>query len=113
MITWPFFADQFFNEKFLVNVINTGIGVGVKEPVYFGQEEEAGVQVKSDEIKRVIGKLMDGGEEGNEKRKRAKELGEMAKRVVEEGGSSYLNMTLFIEDVMAKQANSGGLEQEK
>ncbi|KAK4392142.1 UDP-glycosyltransferase 73E1 [Sesamum angolense] len=113
MITWPFFADQFFNEKFIVNVIKTGIRVGVEEPVFFGHEENAGVKVKSDEIKRVIEKLMGGEEEGNERRKRAKELGEMAKRAVEEEGSSYLNMTLFIEDVMAEQANSGGLDQEK
>ncbi|KAL0333408.1 UNVERIFIED_CONTAM: UDP-glycosyltransferase 73C4 [Sesamum angustifolium] len=113
MITWPFFADQFFNEKFIVNVIKTGIRVGVEEPVFFGHEENAGVKVKSDEIKRVIEKLMDGEEEGNERRKRAKELGEMAKRAVEEEGSSYLNMSLFIENVMAEHTNSGGLDQEK
>ncbi|KAK4432488.1 UDP-glycosyltransferase 73E1 [Sesamum alatum] len=108
MITWPLFAEQIFNEKLIVNVIKTGIRAGVEEPVLFGQEEKAGVKVKNDEIKRVIERLMDGGEEGNERRKRAKEVGEMAKRAVEEGGSSYLNMTLFIEHVIAEQATCQG-----
>ncbi|KAL0345248.1 UNVERIFIED_CONTAM: UDP-glycosyltransferase 73C3 [Sesamum radiatum] len=83
MITWPVFTDHFCNEKLIVNV-------------------------KNDEIKRVIEELMDGGEEGNKGRRRAKELGEMAKRAVEEGGSSYLNATLFIEDVIVEQANLAG-----
>lgn len=33
--------------------------------------------------------------EGEERRKRARELGEMAKRAMEEGGSSYLHSTSF------------------
>ncbi|KAL0337423.1 UNVERIFIED_CONTAM: UDP-glycosyltransferase 73C3 [Sesamum calycinum] len=110
MITWPVFSDHFCNEKLIVNVIKTGVRAGVEEPVvFFGEEhDEERVQVKNDEIKRVIEQLMDGGEEGNERRRRAKELGEMAKRAVEEGGSSYLNVTSFIEDVMVEQANLGG-----
>ncbi|KAL0316185.1 UNVERIFIED_CONTAM: UDP-glycosyltransferase 73C3 [Sesamum radiatum] len=107
MITWPLFAEQYCNEKFIVKVIKTGISIGVEAPVGFGEDENVGTLVTSDEIKSVIERLMDGGEEGNERRKRAKELAEMTQRAVEEGGSSYLNMTLFIEDVMAEQANSG------
>ncbi|KAL0427049.1 UNVERIFIED_CONTAM: UDP-glycosyltransferase 73C4 [Sesamum latifolium] len=110
MITWPVFTDHFCNEKLIVNVIKTGVRAGVEEPVIlFGEEHDEGrVQVKNDEIKRVIEELMDGGEEGTERRRRAKELGDMAKRAVEEGGSSYLNATLFIEDVIGEQANLGG-----
>ncbi|KAI3447536.1 hypothetical protein Pfo_004201 [Paulownia fortunei] len=106
MITWPLFAEQFYNEKFIVKVIKTGIRVGVEVPVFFG-EEKVGGMVKNDEIKRVIDRLMDSGEEGEERRQRAQKLGEMAKRAVEEGGSSYLNMTLLIQDAIMQQANYG------
>ncbi|KAL8526175.1 hypothetical protein ACS0TY_015410 [Phlomoides rotata] len=105
MITWPVFAEQFCNEKLIVNVIKTGVRVGVEMPVMIGQEESVGVQVKSEDIKMVIEKVMDGGdEEGRERRDRARKLGEMAKTAVEEGGSSYLNMTQLIQDVIVQQA---------
>ncbi|KAK4755268.1 hypothetical protein SAY87_009025 [Trapa incisa] len=39
------------------------------------------------------------GEEGEERRRRARELGEAAKRAVEEGGSSYKNITLMINHI--------------
>ncbi|KAL3642634.1 hypothetical protein CASFOL_013449 [Castilleja foliolosa] len=109
MVTWPVFAEQFSNEKFVVNVIKTGIRVGVEVPVMFGEEEKVEVQVKSDEIKTVIGKLMDGGdEEGEERIERARKLGKMAKSALDEGGSSYLNLTRLIQDVVvAKKARFG------
>ncbi|KAL0315551.1 UNVERIFIED_CONTAM: UDP-glycosyltransferase 73C4 [Sesamum radiatum] len=111
MLTWPVFSDTFRNEKLIVNVIKMGVRVGVEKPVFLGEDEdEHRVQVKKDEIKRAIEKLMSGGEEGKEMRKRAKELGEMAERAVEEGGSSYLNVTLFIQDVMAEQARLAGMQ---
>lgn len=110
MITWPIFAEQFCNEKFIVNVLKTGLRVGVEIPVSFGDEEKIGLQVKNDEITRIIDRLMDGGEEGEERRDRAKKLGKMAKMAPEEGGSSYQNMTLLIQDIM-QQASSGLTEK--
>ncbi|KAI3472021.1 hypothetical protein Pfo_028709 [Paulownia fortunei] len=89
--------SQFCNEKFIVNVIKTGIRVGVEVPVIFGEEENVGVQVKNDDIKMAI-----------DKRERARKLGEMAKSAPEEGGSSYLNMTQLIQDVIMQQAASHG-----
>ncbi|KAL2509288.1 UDP-glycosyltransferase 73C1 [Forsythia ovata] len=43
MITWPIFAEQFCNEKFIVNVLKTGLRIGVEIPVFFGDEEKTGV----------------------------------------------------------------------
>ncbi|KAL2250684.1 UDP-glycosyltransferase 73C3-like [Sesamum indicum] len=106
MITWPVFAEQFCNEKFIVNVIKTGIRVGVEVPVIFGEEEKVGVQVKNDDIKMAIDRLMDAGEEGEERRERAKKLGKMAKNAMDEEGSSNLNMTKLIEDVIKHQTNN-------
>ncbi|KAL2487312.1 UDP-glycosyltransferase 73C1 [Abeliophyllum distichum] len=104
MITWPIFAEQFCNEKFIVNVLKTGLRVGVEIPVLFGYGEKTGVLVTNNDITTVIDRLMDGGEEGEERRERAKKLGKMAKIAPEEGGSSYQNMTLLIQDIM-QQAN--------
>ncbi|GMN39272.1 hypothetical protein TIFTF001_008502 [Ficus carica] len=100
MITWPLFADQFLNEKLVVQVLNIAISLGVEEPLTWGEEEKIGVKVKRENVKRAIERVMEEGEESRERRERARKLGEMAKRALEEGGSSHLNMTLFIEEII-------------
>uniref|UniRef100_A0A7N0TNK7 Glycosyltransferase n=1 Tax=Kalanchoe fedtschenkoi TaxID=63787 RepID=A0A7N0TNK7_KALFE len=100
MVTWPLIADQFYNEKLVVDVWKIGVRVGAKRTMEFGKEEEIGVQVRKDEVRRAVEKLMDGGdEEGEARRKRAKELANKAKEAVEGGGSSYVNIGKFIEDI--------------
>ncbi|XXG83658.1 hypothetical protein AAC387_Pa10g1357 [Persea americana] len=103
MITWPLFAEQFLNEKMIVNILEIGVSVGVKMGFKWGsrQEEDVVEVVKMEEIRKVIERLMDEGEEGEVRRKRAREFGVKAKRAMEEGGgSSYINMTHLIEDAM-------------
>jgi len=56
--------------------------------------------VEKENVKAAIDMLMDEGEEREERRKRARELGEMAKRAVEDGGSSHKDMTLLIQEIM-------------
>ncbi|MBA0699657.1 hypothetical protein Goari_001269 [Gossypium aridum] len=65
----------------------------------WGEEEKIGVLVKKEDVKEAIEKLMDEGEEGEERRKRAKGLGEMANKAVEIGGSSHLNITRLMQDI--------------
>ncbi|GKA74005.1 UDP-glycosyltransferase 73C6-like protein [Tanacetum coccineum] len=100
MITWPQFAEQFINEKLVVQVLGTGVGVGVDSVVHVGEEDMSGVKVKREDVKKAIEKVMDDGIEGHEIRKRAKELGKIANNTIKEGGSSYLNLTLLIQDIM-------------
>ncbi|KAA8518671.1 hypothetical protein F0562_016145 [Nyssa sinensis] len=100
MITWPMFAEQFYNEKFIVNVLRIGVRIGVEVGMQWGEEDETEVLVKRDQVKKAVDQLMEEGKEGKGRRKRARELAEMAKRTIEEGGSSYLNMTLLIQHVM-------------
>lgn len=99
-ITWPLFGDQFCNEKLIVQVLKIGISIGVEYPVKWGKEEEIGVLVKKEDIKHAVDKLMDEGEEGKGRRERVRELAKIAKGSFEEGGSSYLNIKLLIQDIM-------------
>ncbi|CAJ1891026.1 unnamed protein product [Sphenostylis stenocarpa] len=101
LVTWPLFGDQFLNEKLVTQVLKIGVSVGVEVPVQWGDEERRGVLVKKDDIKRAIWMVMDDdGEEGKERRERVSKLSEMAKIAVEEGGSSHLDITLLIQDIM-------------
>ncbi|KAF7147795.1 hypothetical protein RHSIM_Rhsim03G0088300 [Rhododendron simsii] len=102
MMTWPMFAEQFCNEKLVVQVLRIGVSVGVKVFMMWGEENKVGVLVKKDVVKEGIDDLMDGGEEGEVRRERARKLGDMARGAIEEGGSSHLNMTLLIQDIMEK-----------
>ena len=96
MITWPMFAEQFYNEKLLVQVLRIGVRVGVKTFINFGEEKDK-VLVRSEDVKKAIEQLMDKGEEAEERRKRARKRGEIAKKSVEEGGSFYWNVKKLIQ----------------
>ncbi|KAF9599004.1 hypothetical protein IFM89_033349 [Coptis chinensis] len=104
LITWPMFSEQFLNEKLVVNVLKIGIPVGVSGPVRWGEEDRVGVLVRKEEINKAVRKLMHEDDEGQERRKRTKDFAKMAKEAMEEGGSSYLSMTLMIQDIK-NQAN--------
>ncbi|BAT85771.1 hypothetical protein LR48_Vigan641s004900 [Vigna angularis] len=105
MITWPLFADQFLNESLVVKVLKVGVKVGVESPMTWGKEEEVGVEVKKEDIERAIAEIMNETSESEERRERVRELGEMAKRAVEKGGSSHSNVSFLIQDIM--QRNKG------
>ncbi|QCE04148.1 UDP-glucosyl transferase 73C [Vigna unguiculata] len=100
MVTWPLFGDQFLNEKLIVQILRVGVKVGVEVPVEWGEEEETGVLVKKEDVERAINELMDETGESEKIRERVKELADMAKKAVEQGGSSHSNVTLLIQDVM-------------
>ncbi|KAJ9559350.1 hypothetical protein OSB04_013964 [Centaurea solstitialis] len=107
MVTWPHFAEQFLNERFIVEVLKIGVRIGVEVPVFFfGVQDKNEVTVKKEGVKKAVEGLMNNDEESKARRKRAKKLGEMAKRAMENGGSSQLNMTLMIQDVTEKLANN-------
>jgi len=106
LVTWPLFADQFLNEKLVTQVLRIGVSLGVEVPMRWGVEENLGVLVKKEGIKEAICMVMDEGEESKERRERASKLSEMAKRAVEKGGSSHLNINLLIQDIMQQRSSS-------
>ncbi|KAI5425756.1 hypothetical protein KIW84_031539, partial [Lathyrus oleraceus] len=107
MVTWPLFADQFLNEILVVLIVKVGVQIGVKSPMKWGEEEETSVLVKKEDIEKGIESLMNETSESQERRKRIREFGEMAKKAVEKGGSSHSNVTSFIQDIMEKSKEFG------
>jgi hypothetical protein len=101
MITWPLFAEQFLNEKFIVQVLK----IGVEVPVRFGDEKKIGMLVKKSRVVEVIEMCMEGGEEGEKRRCRTKELGNLARKALDvDEGSSYFNISCLIQDIMKHQS---------
>ncbi|KAK1563482.1 hypothetical protein Q3G72_028120 [Acer saccharum] len=84
-----------------------GVRIGVESPLTHGEEEKIGVLVKKEDVEKAVHELMDDGEERDERRRRARELGVIANRAIEKGGSSYNNIGLLIQDIM-QQAHRGG-----
>ncbi|KAK2665025.1 hypothetical protein Ddye_003599 [Dipteronia dyeriana] len=95
MVTWPMFADQFYNEKLVTQVLKTGVGVGVQEML---MNKHMGVSVKREAIEKALKEMMV-GDGAEEMKKRAKGLGLMARRAVEEGGSSCSGLNALIEQL--------------
>ncbi|KAI3522894.1 hypothetical protein L1887_00946 [Cichorium endivia] len=100
MITWPQFSEQFFNERLAVDVVGTGVSVGAESVMQVGEEDVARVQVKREDVCNAVKTVMDEGIEGKNRREKAKYFREMSEMALEEGGSSHLNLKLFIEDIM-------------
>ena len=93
MVTWPVSAEQFFNEKLVNHILRIGVGVGVQQWVRF-----LGDSIKREAIQKAVIRIMV-GEEAEEMRSRARELGKMAKKAVEENGSSYSDLNNLIEEL--------------
>ncbi|EEF43660.1 abscisate beta-glucosyltransferase [Ricinus communis] len=104
MITWPITAEQFTNEKLITDVLKIGVKVGSMEWSSF-KDPPLGATVGRDKVETAVKRLMAEGEEAAEFRRRAKELGEKAKRAVEEGGSSYKNADALIQELISLKRN--------
>ncbi|KAJ6359175.1 hypothetical protein OIU76_000819 [Salix suchowensis] len=86
----------------VVELLKIGVSVGSQVTLKWGEEEKFGLLVKKEQVKNAVNSVMNVGEESEERRRRARELGKMANKAVEEEGSSYLSMKLLIEDIRKK-----------
>ncbi|KAI4295679.1 hypothetical protein L6164_035696 [Bauhinia variegata] len=93
MVAWPVFAEQFYNEKLITDLLGIGVGVGCQKWVAL-----VGDFVRREKIEKAVKELMV-GEKAEEMRKRAKALGEKASSAVEQGGSSYSDTSALIEEL--------------
>ncbi|XP_057735153.1 UDP-glucose flavonoid 3-O-glucosyltransferase 7-like [Arachis stenosperma] len=96
MITMPTSGDQYFIEKVISEVHGIGVEVGAVEWI-ISQYDTPKEVVSAEMIEKAVKRLMDGGDEAEKIRKRAKELQEKALKAVEEGGSSYNTLTELID----------------
>jgi UDP:flavonoid glycosyltransferase YjiC (YdhE family) len=103
MVTWPRYADQFYNEKLIVEVLKVGVSVGAKD---YASSVEAHEVIAGEVIAESIGRLMGSTEEGNAIRKMAKDFGVEARRAVENGGSSYNDVGRLIDELMARRSHA-------
>ncbi|XWS24205.1 hypothetical protein CRYUN_Cryun28dG0080700 [Craigia yunnanensis] len=106
LITWPIFAEQFYNEKLVTQVLNLGVAVGNEVWKAWATEESPLIKNR-DDILKAITAVMGNTEEATEMSRRAKQLGELAKKAVEEGNSSYNDMRGLIEDIRSYKTSKG------
>ncbi|KAL9244919.1 hypothetical protein vseg_018633 [Gypsophila vaccaria] len=95
MVTWPVFAEQFHNEKLVTQILKIGVPVGAKKWSRMPLIEDL---IRQDAIETALTEIMV-GEKAEEMRNKAKQLKEMAWKAVEEGGSSYNDLTALINEL--------------
>ncbi|KAL3538855.1 hypothetical protein ACH5RR_002221 [Cinchona calisaya] len=100
MVTWPLFADQFYNEKLLTDVLKVGVGVGVGARQWSRQASD--VIVRGEALAEAVDRVMV-GEEAVQIRGRAKALKEKAVKAAEEGGTSFSDFNALMEELKAYQ----------
>ncbi|XP_047172362.1 UDP-glucose flavonoid 3-O-glucosyltransferase 7-like [Vigna umbellata] len=95
MLTWPVLGDQFYNERLVTEVRGVAVEVGATEwrETGYGEREKL---VTRDCIEKAVRRLMDGGDEADQIRRRAQEFSDKAKQALQDGGSSYNNLTALI-----------------
>ncbi|KHN12235.1 UDP-glucose flavonoid 3-O-glucosyltransferase 7 [Glycine soja] len=90
MITWPVGGEQFYNEKLVTEVLKIGVPVGVKKWTRFIGDDS----VKWDALEKAVKMVM-----VEEMRNRAQVFKQMARRAVEEGGSSDSNLDALVREL--------------
>ncbi|KZV41174.1 hypothetical protein F511_10308 [Dorcoceras hygrometricum] len=93
MVTWPMFAEQFFNEKLVTEVLMIGVSVENKQWRTVAVEG-----VPRETMAKAVRRVMLGGD-ATEMRDRAKCCREVARNAVEEGGSSYTDLSALIKEL--------------
>jgi len=92
MLCWPFFADQFLNQSYIVHVWKIGFSL-LKDNTISTADGTSTIDMS--EIKSAVERVVT-GEEGAEMKRRAMKLRESAIGAVKEGGSSYTNFRNFV-----------------
>ncbi|MBA0690652.1 hypothetical protein Goari_008314 [Gossypium aridum] len=91
IVTWPIYAEQQLNAYMMKEV---GLAVELRWDYRGGTSDI----VKAEEIEEGVRQVMDAG---SEVRKKVKEMAEMARKAVMNGGSSFNSIGRFIEDMIA------------
>lgn len=101
MITFPISAEQFFNEKLITDVLQVGVKSGSIE--WSSWINELNEPVGREKVEAAVRRLMGGGAEATEMRRKAKGLKEKARRAIEKGGSSYADVDSLIQELQNRE----------
>uniref|UniRef100_A0A0D9VU76 Glycosyltransferase n=1 Tax=Leersia perrieri TaxID=77586 RepID=A0A0D9VU76_9ORYZ len=112
VVAWPHFADQFVNAKMAVEVLRIGVGVGVEEPVVY-QRVKKEIVVGRETVEAAVRSAMDGGEEGEARRRRARALSAKATAAMREGGSSHANLVDLVKRFQPRHVVESGARNGK
>ncbi|CAN0873125.1 UDP-glycosyltransferase 1 [Linum grandiflorum] len=108
MVTWPIFAEQFYNEKLVTQVLKFGVSVGNEVWSVWATEESP--LIKAEKMKSAIDVVMGQGAEATKMREKVKILADMAKKAVEIGGSSDCDLKSLLNDLREyKRTRDNGL----
>ncbi|KAE8727927.1 hypothetical protein F3Y22_tig00005154pilonHSYRG00066 [Hibiscus syriacus] len=97
-VTWPIFAEQFYNEKLVTQVLKVGVSVGNEIWKVWATQDSPNIKTSND-ILMAINTVMGNTDESMDMRKRAKKLGEQAKKSIEQGNSSYNDIDRLVKDI--------------
>lgn len=89
MLCWPYAADQFLNSCYVVHVWKVGLSL-------FNSNESNGNFVEKEEIDSGVRRIMGGGREGFDIRKRIRKLKESSMAALNTGGSSSSKFHEFL-----------------
>ncbi|CAI0557386.1 unnamed protein product [Linum tenue] len=99
------FVWAFYNEKLVTEVLRIGVAVGATDWVRL-----RGGRMRGEDLERAVRKVMDGGDgEAGEMRERARKVGEMARRAVGEGGSSWKDLNGLIDELRRLRSHCGNV----
>ncbi|XP_076949974.1 nuatigenin 3-beta-glucosyltransferase-like [Bidens hawaiensis] len=98
LVTWPLFAEQFYNAK-LLELLGIGVGVGV-DVWNLGYEIKSPIIRKRDIIKAIERLLGDSGI-AESVRQNSKELAIKTNKAIEDNGSSINSLMALIEELKA------------
>ncbi|KAG9440409.1 hypothetical protein H6P81_020574 [Aristolochia fimbriata] len=97
MITWPVFAEQFYNEKLVTEVLGVGVGVGNRSWVSW--ESENSDVIGREKIENVMRSVMGDGETAERVKGKVQELREQGKKATDVGGSSYDDLSCLLKEL--------------
>lgn len=93
-MAWPLYAEQHINAFQLVNDLEVAVELTMN---YRMRDSDHSEIVKAEEMDKAIRRIMD---RENPLRKRVKEMGEICRNALTEGGSSFISLGRFIETIL-------------
>ncbi|XP_059283317.1 UDP-glycosyltransferase 71K3-like [Lycium ferocissimum] len=100
IVTWPLYAEQHINAFQLVNDLEIAVELTLD---YRMRESDHRENVKAEEMEKAIRCIMDCG---NPMRKRIKDMGEICRNALMEGGSSSISLGRFVETILDSKSCS-------